>query len=146
MRTTLRGLAPGASSRVAGRARAAGVAAELPATALPALRGAAGVAEVTVDGTVTMKASEWRDEPGTTWITDIKKVAVPAGRGERHIFGAARAPSRWAPLAKAGTAWSGGTWNGNVWNGSSWTGRTWSGRTWSARTWSSALWPGQPWL
>ncbi len=56
-----------------------GFAAELPSTALPALRGAAGVAEVTVDGTVTMKASEWRDEPGTNWITDIRKMAVPTG-------------------------------------------------------------------
>jgi serine protease AprX len=55
-----------------------GLAAQVPPGALPALRAVAGVRAVTADATVRMKAGEWRDEPGANWITDIRRLTIPA--------------------------------------------------------------------
>jgi serine protease AprX len=72
-----------------------GFAARLPEDALPVLRGASGVSEVTPDGSVRMKGDSWRDDSGRNTVTDIKYSAggnyryndtngystVPTGKG-----------------------------------------------------------------
>jgi serine protease AprX len=55
----------------------AGLAAEVPPSALPVLRAVPGVRAVTTNATVRMKTGEWRDEPGTNWISEIRRLTIP---------------------------------------------------------------------
>jgi serine protease AprX len=62
-----------------------GFAAQVPSGALPALRAAGGVAEVTADGAVRMKADKWIDDGGTNVAVDTVKKAAGGKKKDKTV-------------------------------------------------------------
>jgi serine protease AprX len=62
-----------------------GFAARVPSGALPALRAASGVAEVTADATVRMKADKWIDDGGTNTTVDVVKKAAGGKKKDKTV-------------------------------------------------------------
>ncbi|MFI6070319.1 S8 family serine peptidase [Actinoplanes sp. NPDC051343] len=62
-----------------------GFAAQVPSGALPALRAAGGVAEVSADGAVRMKADKWIDDGGKNIAVDTVKKAAGGKKKDQTV-------------------------------------------------------------